>query len=145
MKDWHAKSAHMDVAYITGDSVSDEIGRSVTADLYLIVISVTVFVVVAVVLMSRWNGVSTRSTLALIGVGSAVLSIIAAYGLAMAFGCPFTTLQQTLPYVLIGIAVDCMFILAKVGRCGGLVLGCTCDISVHMCRYLPTYIPTQLR
>lgn len=113
MELWHAKAVQLDLAYMAGNSVDDEIGRSVTADLYLIVISVTVFVTVAVIGMSRWNGVSTRSSLALIGVGSALLSIIASYGLAMAFGCPFTTLQQTLPYILLGIAVDCMFILAK--------------------------------
>ena len=47
----------------------------------------------------------------LCGVGTVLLSTFAAYGLCMAFGVPFTQLQQILPFILVGIGVDDMFII----------------------------------
>ncbi|KAG2445676.1 hypothetical protein HXX76_000284 [Chlamydomonas incerta] len=108
-----AAAVHSSFAYIAGNSVDNEIGRSVTNDLYLVVISVAIFVLVAVLGMSRTHSVATRSSLALLGVVSGVLAMVAGYGLSMLFGCPFTTLAQTLPYILLGLTVDCMFILTK--------------------------------
>lgn len=171
-----AAAVHSKFAFIAGNSVDNEIGRSVTNDLYLVVISVAIFVLVAVLGMSRCglgaavgcrvgvgreaqtgaerrargNGegiadgdgslgqatgsagkthnqtpeylhrachsialvatthctclrlsstrrtqsVATRSSLALLGVVSGVLAMVAGYGLSMLFGCPFTTLAQ---------------------------------------------------
>eukprot|EP00198_Chlamydomonas_reinhardtii_P013063 XP_001702400.1 sterol sensing 5-transmembrane protein [Chlamydomonas reinhardtii] len=108
-----AAAVHSKFAFIAGNSVDNEIGRSVTNDLYLVVISVAIFVLVAVLGMSRTQSVATRSSLALLGVVSGVLAMVAGYGLSMLFGCPFTTLAQTLPYILLGLTVDCMFILTK--------------------------------
>ncbi|KAG2484795.1 hypothetical protein HYH03_016448 [Edaphochlamys debaryana] len=108
-----ASSSYASLSYIAGNSVDTEIGRSVTADLYLIVISVAIFVLVAIMGMSRLHSVATRSSLALLGVVSSLLAMIAGYGLSLLFGCAFTTLSQTLPYVLLGLSVDCMFILTK--------------------------------
>lgn len=42
-----------------------------------------------------------------------VLAIAAGYGLTMAIGLPFTSLEQTLPYILNGIGLDVIFILVK--------------------------------
>ncbi|KAG2453756.1 hypothetical protein HYH02_001967 [Chlamydomonas schloesseri] len=106
-------AVHSAFAYIAGNSVDNEIGRSVTNDLYLVVISVAIFVLVAVLAMSRRHSVGTRSSLALLGVLSGVLAVVAGYGLSMLFGCPFTTLAQTLPFILLGLTVDVMFILTK--------------------------------
>ncbi|KAG2483200.1 hypothetical protein HYH03_017935 [Edaphochlamys debaryana] len=113
LKEWAKKTQYSSLAYIAGNSMDKEIERSVTNDLYLIVISILIFILVAVAFMSRWHRVGTRSSLALLGVLSAVLAMVAGYGLSMLFGCAFTTLSQVLPYVLLGVAIDCMFILTK--------------------------------
>ena len=42
-----------------------------------------------------------------------VLGLVAGYGLTMAIGLPFTSLEQTLPYILEGIGLDVIFILVK--------------------------------
>jgi patched 1 protein len=60
-----------------------------------------------------WDRVYTRTSLALLGVLSVVLGLIAGYGLTMAIGLPFTSLEQTLPYILEGIGLDVIFILVK--------------------------------
>lgn len=52
---WVSKASYTALAYIASNSVGDEIGRSVTNDLYLIVISVAIFVTVAVTALSRWD------------------------------------------------------------------------------------------
>ncbi len=41
------------MAYIAGNSVDNEIGRSVTADMYLIVVSIAIYVLASVLGMSR--------------------------------------------------------------------------------------------
>ena len=60
-----------------------------------------------------WDRVYTRTSLALLGVLSVVLGLVAGYGLTMAIGLPFTSLEQTLPYILEGIGLDVIFILVK--------------------------------
>ncbi len=42
----------------------------------------------------RLHSVATRTTLALLGVVTAVMSMVAGYGLALLMGQPFTTLSQ---------------------------------------------------
>ena len=63
--------------------------------------------------MRSWDRVYTRTSLALLGVLSVVLGLVAGYGLTMAIGLPFTSLEQTLPYILEGIGLDVIFILVK--------------------------------
>ena len=64
-----------------------------------------------------WDRVYTRTSLGLLGVIAVVLGLVAGYGLTMAIGLPFTSLEQTLPYILEGIGLDVIFILVKGEPC----------------------------
>ena len=73
----------------------------------------------AQIIFFRVNQVQSRVTLGMIGVLSVALSIGMGYGLAAGFGVPFTSLQQVLPFILVGIGVDDVFVLSngmKVGN-----------------------------
>lgn len=52
-------------------------------------------------------------SLALLGTGAVVIALAAGYGIAMLIGTPFTALSETLPFILLGIGIDIMFILVK--------------------------------
>ena len=60
MELWAKEVNYSALAFIAGNSVDLEIGRSVTNDLYLIVVSVLIFVIVAVMGLSRCAPLSGR-------------------------------------------------------------------------------------
>lgn len=83
----------------------------------LVIISLLVFIVIAVFLLSKLDLVRTRTTLALLGVFVTALGLMSGWGWGMIFGMPFTPLQQLSPFILLGMGVDVVFILVKVGGC----------------------------
>ncbi|CAN0269125.1 unnamed protein product, partial [Ascophyllum nodosum] len=72
-----------------------------------------IMLVVVMVSLGRCcsGSVRRRSWLGLAGVGIVVAAGLAAYGINSGFGIPFTTLASILPFILIGIGVDDMFVI----------------------------------
>ncbi|MEW5303537.1 MAG: hypothetical protein WDW36_006218 [Sanguina aurantia] len=108
-----ASGTYTAFSYIASPSVGLEISRTIKTDVKLIAIAIVLFLLMGVLFLSRYNRVTTRTTLALMGILAACLGLLAGYGLAMAWGCPFTTLSEILPFVLIGVGLDTMLILTK--------------------------------
>lgn len=93
-------------------SLDDELGRVVTLDIPLLVITFNVMFVFMVFVISRGYPCTPRSHVTLAGgtVGIVVLSVVGAYGLgALIF--PFTTMNQLLPFILVGIGMDDMLVI----------------------------------
>eukprot|EP00798_Chlamydomonas_sp_ICE-L_P007447 gene7447-587_t len=113
MKELLPEQQYMTFTWITGSSVGEEIGSSVAKDFPLVIIAIIIFIIVSILLMSKWDSVKTRTTLAVGGVLVTCLSIVTGYGLTMLFGIPFTVLQQTTPFIILGMGVDVIFVLVK--------------------------------
>lgn len=111
MKAWH--SDYFNIAFMAGNSVDTEMASSVSSNLYLVGIAFLLFLVVALLGQSKWDRVLTRTSLGLIGILTAALGMMAGYGLSFLFNQPFTMLTQVLPYILLGVAIDMMFILVN--------------------------------
>jgi hypothetical protein len=62
--------------------------------MFLVIISLLVFIVVAVAFLTEFNIVKTRTSLALAGVFVVALGIVSGWGWGMIFGMPFTPLQR---------------------------------------------------
>jgi len=105
--------SYADVAYVANNSADKEIGRSINDNIILVIIAVIIFIVVAVLGLSDLHPVGTRTLLGVMGVVSAIFALVVGYGLSMIFGISFTMLDEVLPFILLGVAVDCMFILTK--------------------------------
>ena len=61
----------------------------------------------------RFNIVEQRGWLAMIGIGSIGLGIVTSYGLAGLFGIPNTPMNSILPFLLLGIGIDDMFVIVQ--------------------------------
>ncbi len=68
-------------------------GRA-SQDMFLVIISLLIFIAVAILVLSKFNLVKTRTTLAVLGVFVTALGIMSGWGWGMIFGMPFTPLQR---------------------------------------------------
>ncbi|CAM9475163.1 unnamed protein product [Discosporangium mesarthrocarpum] len=103
------------LAYFTGRSIDDELAASVTGETFIFVITYSLMIAfVCTVLRKRGYGcVGNRVLLGVSGVALVLLALFAAYGINSAFGVPFTSLGQILPFILVAIGVDDMFIIVS--------------------------------
>lgn len=83
-----------------------------SSEIYLFVITYVLMAVFAMSTLGRIDRVRGRAAVGLMCVTSIVICIGAAYGFAAGVGVPFTSLQQVLPFLLIGIGLDDAFIMA---------------------------------
>ncbi|CAM9503125.1 unnamed protein product, partial [Ectocarpus sp. 13 AM-2016] len=102
-----------EVFYVTSRSFDDALEESVSGEIFLYVATYVIMVLFVTVALGRCcaGPVERRS---LLGVGGIVLVVaagLAAYGLNSGFGVPFTSLSQILPFILVGIGVDDMFVI----------------------------------
>ncbi|KAG1663695.1 hypothetical protein FOA52_013263 [Chlamydomonas sp. UWO 241] len=104
---------YMTFTFITGTSVGDELSTAITGDMFLVVVSLIVYIAMAVIFLTKFDSVLTRTSLALLGILVIILGIMAGWGLGMLFGMPFTPLQQLSPFILVGMGVDVLFVLVK--------------------------------
>ncbi|CAM9459542.1 unnamed protein product, partial [Scytosiphon promiscuus] len=103
----------VDVFYITSRSTDDALAEAVAGELFLFVLTYVIMVAFVMVALGRCctGPVKRRSWLGAGGVVIVAGAGLAAYGLNSAFGVPFTSLAQILPFILIGIGVDDMFVI----------------------------------
>ena len=100
------------VFYIADRSLSDVFGDAIRGDVVLTSITyILMIIITCVVFTKRCSLVETRIALALAGIGIVILAMLAGYGLSSGFGIPFVPLHQVLPFLVVGIGVDDMFII----------------------------------
>lgn len=103
----------LNINYFTGRSIDDALEESVSGEIFLFVATYIVMIAFVQIAIGRCcaGGVRRRTWLGLGGVMLVLGAGLAAYGLNSAFGVPFTSLSQILPFILIGIGVDDMFVI----------------------------------
>ncbi|CAM9122089.1 unnamed protein product, partial [Laminaria digitata] len=125
------------IKYLTARSISDALNESLTGELFLFVITCelmgrlwgvhpppplafvlcgvedVIMITFVMVALGRCcsGSVKRRSWLGLGGVMTVVAAGLAAYGFNSGLGVPFTILAKVLPFILIGIGVDDMFVI----------------------------------
>eukprot|EP00163_Fabomonas_tropica_P015256 TRINITY_DN2787_c0_g1_i2.p1 TRINITY_DN2787_c0_g1~~TRINITY_DN2787_c0_g1_i2.p1 ORF type:complete len:932 (+),score=278.28 TRINITY_DN2787_c0_g1_i2:269-3064(+) len=93
-------------------SIPDAFSEAISGDLTLLAIGVFLIIIYTVLALGRFgNLVHSRMLVAVTGVLSVGLAIVSSYGLASFMGIFFSPVHSVLPFVLIGIGVDDMFIL----------------------------------
>jgi Niemann-Pick C1 protein len=101
------------VFFAAPNSIDSAIAASVADNYGLVaiaVIAICIFVVCVLVVRGR---IFVRTTLGIMGLFSVGLSIGAGFGLSLFIGLPFTTVTQVLPFILLGVGVDDMFMLVQ--------------------------------
>ncbi|CAM9415157.1 unnamed protein product, partial [Ectocarpus sp. 8 AP-2014] len=103
----------LDVYYLTSRSTEDALEEAVSGEIFLFITTYVLMVAFVSVVIGRCcsGPVKRRSWLGIGGVMLVVAAGLAAYGLNSGFDIPFTPLSNMLPFILIGIGVDDMFVI----------------------------------
>ena len=103
-----------EVEFAYQEAFDDEIARSVTGDIPLVIASFTFTLVAAV--MSQMHlarpelGAATQASS---GLACVALSVFAGYGIVIFFGVPFTSLSLVGIFILLGVGVDDVLVLLE--------------------------------
>ncbi|XP_032233119.2 patched domain-containing protein 3 isoform X2 [Nematostella vectensis] len=98
--------------YTAERSLDDAISESAGSDITLISITFAVMITFACTMLGKFcNPLTGHSLLANAGVFAVALGVLAGFGLSLAVGIPFISLVGVLPFLILGIGIDDMFIL----------------------------------
>ena len=100
------------VHYSSERSQDDAIAESSGSDITLVSITFTLMITFACVMLGKFlNPLTGHSLLANAGVFAVALGILSGFGLAMWCRVPFVSFMGVLPFLVLGIGIDDMFIL----------------------------------
>ncbi|XP_068757015.1 patched domain-containing protein 3-like isoform X2 [Montipora capricornis] len=101
-----------EVYYLSERSLDDAIAESSGSDVMLVSITFSLMITFACVMLGKFlNPLTGHSLLANAGVFAVALGILAGFGLAMWCRVPFVSLVGVLPFLVLGIGIDDMFII----------------------------------
>ncbi|XP_061179563.1 patched domain-containing protein 3-like [Saccostrea echinata] len=102
-----------DIAYTFSDSLETELNKNTNSDIKLFSVTFTLMMVYASIasLTINCNNVANRMNLGFAGILAPVLAIASAFGFVSAIGVEFTNIVGVMPFLVVGIGIDDMFIL----------------------------------
>ena len=106
------KLSCFEVHYSSERSLDDAIAESSGSDITLVSITFSIMITFASVMLGKFlNPLTGHSLLANAGVFAVALGILAGFGLAMWCRVPFVSMAGVLPFLVLGIGIDDMFIM----------------------------------
>ena len=107
--------AGFELSYVTARSFGDEFGSTINRDLTKLQIALFLILAYAAVTLSKWDKgcVGSRVGLTFAGIISIGMALATAYGLGSYFGLFFSPLMNVLPFLLLGVGVDDMFVIVN--------------------------------
>ena len=101
-----------EIFYTTRRSIDDSIAESTGSDIKLIVVTFTVMISFACFMLGKYlNPLTGHGLLAMSGVSSVAFGIMAGFGLSMYTQAPYVSIVGILPFLIIGVGIDDMFII----------------------------------
>ncbi|KAL8586782.1 hypothetical protein ACOMHN_061295 [Nucella lapillus] len=101
----------VEVTYETPESLGEELDKSTEGDIVFFSLTMAICCTYASIVTSGGNPVSTRSMLAFGGILAAGLGIVGSMGLLCVCGVQFVNICGVIPFLIIGIGVDDMFLM----------------------------------
>ncbi len=100
------------LSFAADRSLDDAINESASSEVPLISVTFVVMFTFSCLMLCKFvNPVRGHTWLALLGVLSTGMGILAGMGVTMAFGIPFSNLVGVLPFLVVSIGIDDMFII----------------------------------
>ncbi|XP_078576017.1 patched domain-containing protein 3-like [Branchiostoma floridae x Branchiostoma japonicum] len=116
------ESEKITVNYLTVSSVDDDVASLPPRVAVYIGAAIGLLIVFSVFSCMMLDWVLTKPWLAVIGVLSAVLAIVSSIGVVLLAGESFSSLTTAIPFLLLGIGVDDMFVMIAAWR--------KCDVTL---------------
>ncbi|XP_033752141.1 patched domain-containing protein 3-like [Pecten maximus] len=104
-------SLTLDVAYAHSTSLDDELTANISGDIVFVSLTFTLMIVYATAVTIKCDCLLDRQNLGRAGVLATGLGIVAAFGLGSACGVEFVAIVGVMPFLILGIGIDDMFIL----------------------------------
>ncbi|XP_060597853.1 patched domain-containing protein 3-like [Ruditapes philippinarum] len=107
-------SSNIDIAYGHHNSLDEELDKNVSGDIALFAATISLMITYACVacLSARFTDqVGQRMWLGFAGILAAGFAIVSSFGLCAAIGVEFVSIVGVVPFLVIGIGIDDMFIL----------------------------------
>ncbi|XP_053405532.1 patched domain-containing protein 3-like isoform X2 [Mercenaria mercenaria] len=106
-------SNDFEIVFSTADSLSTELNDNVSGDIAFFSVTFTLMITYAcfATMTARCDVVGQKQNLGYAGVIAAALAIASAFGLCCAVGVDFVSIVGVMPFLIIGIGVDDMFML----------------------------------
>lgn len=107
-----SKTSCSELFYSAERSLDDAIVESSGSDIALISITFTLMITFCCVMLGKFrNPLTGHSILANAGILAVALGILSGFGLTMYTGIPFISIVGVLPFLILGIGIDDMFII----------------------------------
>ncbi|XP_044763216.1 protein patched homolog 1-like [Coccinella septempunctata] len=104
-------SDEMKLYYISGRTFGDVTSKSMFQDMDKILIGGFIMAIYVVFVISKFNMIEMRVGLAGVGLLSVGMSFIVGCGLCFLIGIPYGPVHTSLPFLLMGLGVDDMFVI----------------------------------
>ncbi|XP_052068925.1 patched domain-containing protein 3-like [Mytilus californianus] len=104
-------SSNLNFEFAHSRSTDEELNANVAGDIAFFSITFTLMITFSGFVLFGGNCVSNRYNIAMAGVLSTGMAIVAALGFISAVGVLFASIVGTMPFLILGIGVDDMFIL----------------------------------
>ena len=110
-----ARFPDVDLSYIVSRSFGDEFGEAIGGDVSLLQTAFVLILGYAALMLSKWDEgcVGSRVALTFGGLVAIGLATGSAYGLCSMFGLFYSPLMNVLPFLLLGVGVDDMFVIVN--------------------------------
>lgn len=103
---------YMNVFYSASRSLDDAVSESTSSDTGLVAVTFALMITFACTMMANFrNPIRGHALLGIAGIFAVVLGTGAGFGVVMLAGTPFISMVGVLPFLIVGIGIDDMFIL----------------------------------
>ena len=105
----------MDLSFIVQRSFGDEFGEAIGGDVSLLQTALMAILAYAALMLSKWDEgcVGSRVSVTFAGIIAIGLAVASSYGLCSMIGLFYSPLMNVLPFLLLGIGVDDMFVIVN--------------------------------
>ena len=101
------------VQYFCQKSFSDAIGGTIRGDLKFLSMGFIIVFIYIMLMLGKFNSVEQRAYLSLLGVVAILLGTAVSYGVCQLFGVWYGPMNSILPFMLLGIGIDDMFVIVQ--------------------------------
>ena len=94
-------------------SFGDIAGATILGDVGVMAVGYMIVFVYVMVMLGRFNCLELRSNLTVAGIMGVIMGIVVSYGFCSAVGLFFGPMHSVLPFLLLGIGIDDMFVIVQ--------------------------------
>jgi len=99
--------------FMAARSFGDISGATILGDVNLLTAGVIVVFLYVQLMLGKFNMVEQRAFLSMMGLASVGMAILVSFGLCSAFGVFYGPVHSILPFLLMGIGIDDMFVIVQ--------------------------------